>query len=81
MKKALLFAAIFCCFVASAFTQATPPEQEVATFANKLREAGRTNDVAFFETALAPEYIYSNPYGTTEDRAAVIDYFRKLKET
>ena len=64
----------------STFSQAASAE-EVASFVNKLREAGRTNDVAFFETALAPEYIYSTPSGSTENKAAVLEYFKKLKQT
>lgn len=81
MKRSLLLAAIILCFAVPTLTQVAPAEKEVENFLSKLREAGKANDVAFFESALAPEYIYSTPSGSVENRAAVLDYFRKLKET
>lgn len=81
MTRALLIAAVLFSFTAATLSQTVSTEKEVAEFVNKLREAGRTNDVAFFETALAPDYTYATAQGTVENRAAVLDYFRKLKET
>lgn len=81
LKRSLRIAAIIACFAASALTQDGYAEREVADFMSKLREAGRTINVAFFEAALAPEYIYSTPSGSAENKAAVLEYFKKLKET
>jgi uncharacterized protein (TIGR02246 family) len=81
MRFTLLLAALFLSIAGSTSAQVVSAEQEVTNLLNKLRDAGKRNDAAFFETVLAPEYTYSTPSGSVESRSAVLDYFRKLKET
>src|SRR5688500_2679817 len=61
--------------------QTNSSEKEVAAFLAKLRQAIKQNDTNFLETALADEYIWSGPQGTTENKTQNLAYFTKERAT
>lgn len=79
MKKLLASLSLLFLLSVSALGQAVSDEKQIGDLMGKLREAIRTNDVAFIESVSAPDYIWSTPYGTVETRQQSLDYFRKEK--
>ena len=76
MKKSIYIAAIVLTFALVSLAQ-NPAEQEILKIHAGLDNAFIKKDLAFFETVMAPDYVYSDPQGKMMDRAGNIDQLKK----
>lgn len=79
MKNILMTLAFTALLTVSTLAQ-TAAEKELLDFNAAYEKAQMARDAAFFETALADDYIFSGPGGETEDKAKAIAYIRSEKE-
>ena len=76
MRKSIYIAAIVLTLSLASHAQ-NPAEQEILKIHAGLDNAFIKKDLAFFETVMAPDYVYSDPQAKMMDRAGNIDQLKK----
>lgn len=76
MKKTILTIAIVATLSLASHAQ-TAAEQEILKIHAGLDNAFIKKDLAYFESVLAPEYVYSDPQGRTFDHAGNLQQLKK----
>ena len=78
--KNFLMTMVFAALLTVASFAQTAAEKELLDFNSAYEKAQIARDAAFFEAALADDYIFSGPGGEIEDKAKAIAFIRTEKE-
>ena len=77
MKNTFVIAALIAIVAVSAHAQVNPAEQEILKIHAALDQAFLKKDITYFESIMAPDYVYSNPQGKFFDRAGNLEQLKK----
>ena len=77
MKKLFAIATLTMILTGLSFAQTSKDEQEILKIHNGLDQAFLKNDITAFESVLADDFITSDPYGKTTNRAETLEGIRK----
>lgn len=76
MKKPTLITFLILAAVSTSFAQVNTLEQEILKIHAGLDQAFIKKDMAYFESVLAPDYVYSDPQGKMFDRAGNLEQLK-----